>query len=137
MKKHIVGISLALAIVVCLCIPYWVDDLACAKYHREIEKVVSCVDEVKVIDVLSGCGNPANGNHTSKIVVVLIETQMTLADLTDEFRDSYRIMPFDELLEGTKSFDRFSKHISENGNENYVLVYAESAPFYYLDLRGH
>ena len=137
MKKPIVGILLTLIIVICLWVPYWVDDLACAKYHKEIEDVVSSVDELEVIDMLSGCGNPANGNHTSKIVVVLVETKMTFADLTNEFPDAFKIMSFNELVRETKTFNRFSKHISGNKNENYVIVYAESAPFYYLDLRGH
>ena len=137
MKKPIVGILLTLIIVICLWVPYWVDDLACAKYHTKIENVVSSVDELKIIDMLSGCGNPANGNHTSKIVVVLIEIQMTLDELKNKFPDSFRIMPFDELLNETETFDRFSKHVTENSDDNYVIVYSESAPFYYLDLRGH
>ncbi|MBE7044639.1 MAG: hypothetical protein E7397_03850 [Ruminococcaceae bacterium] len=137
MKKIIIGISLAIIFVICLCVPYWVDDFACAKYHREIEDIVSSAEEIKVIDILSGCGNPANGNHTSKIVVVLVETKMSLTDLKNEFPKAFEIMPFDELLQETKTFNKFSKHISGNGNENYVIVYAESAPFYYLDLRGH
>ena len=137
MRKLIVWVLVALAIVICLCVPYWVDDLACAKYHREIENVVSSVDEIKVIDMLSGCGNPANGNHTSKIVAVLVETKMTITDLNDEFSDAFRIMSFNDLLKGTETFNRFSKYITGDGNDNYVIVYSESAPFYYLDLRGH
>lgn len=137
MKKVIIGILIASLVVISFGVPYWVDDFACAKYHNKIEAVVSSVDGVKVIDMLSGCGNPANGNHTSKIVVALVETEMTVADLTDEFSNAYRIMPFNELLKETETFDRFSKHITGNGKNNYVIVYSESAPFYYLDLRGH
>lgn len=137
MKKLIIGISVVLAIAICLCVPYWVDDLACAKYHKKIENVVSGVDEVKVVDMLSGCGNPANGNHTSKIAVVLVETKLTITDLTDKFSDAFRIMPFEDLLTGTETFNRFSRHINGSGNDNYVIVYSESAPFYYFDLRGH
>ena len=137
MKKIIIGILIALLAFISVCVPYWVDDLACAKYHTKIENVVLSVDELKVIDMLSGCGNPANGDHTSKIVVVLIETQMTLDELKNKFPDSFRIMPFDELLNETETFDRFSKHVTENSDDNYVIVYSESAPFYYLDLRGH
>ena len=70
-------------------------------------------------------------------MVVLIETQMTLDELKNKFPDSFRIMPFDELLNETETFDRFSKHVTENSDDNYVIVYSESAPFYYLDLRGH
>ena len=137
MKKIIIGMLIALFAFISVCVPYWVDDLACAKYHTKIENVVSSVDELKIIDMLSGCGNPANGNHTSKIVVVLIETQMTLDELKNKFPDSFRIMPFDKLLNETETFDRFSKHVTENSDDNYVIVYSESAPFYYLDLRGH
>ncbi len=137
MKKVIIGILIASFVIMCLCIPYWVDDFACAKYHKKIENVVSSVDGIKVIDMLSGCGNPANGNHTSKIVVALVETEMTDAELRDEFSNAFRIMPFNELLKGTETFNRFSTQITENEKNSYVIVYSESAPFYYLDLRGH
>ena len=74
------GISLSLMVVICLCVPYRFDDFACAKY----------------------------------------ETNMTLQALTNEFPEVFRIMPYDELLQETKPFHRFSKHISENKNEKNI-----------------
>ena len=40
MKKLIVWGSVALVIVICFCMPYWVDDFACEQYRIEIEKVI-------------------------------------------------------------------------------------------------
>ncbi len=36
-----------------------------------------------------------------------------------------------------KQAEQFSKYVIDNSKKYYVLVYAKSAPFYYLDLRGH
>lgn len=137
MKKLLIGISLALAIVICLCMPYWVDDFACAKYHTEIEDLVSSVDGIKVTDSFSYCGNLHNGNHTSKIVVVLVETELTITELTEKFSDAVEIAPFSDLSKWDEAFKRFSEQVAENENNNYVITYSQSAPFYYLDFRGH
>ena len=137
MKKLNVWSSVALAIFICLCMPYWVDDFACEQYKIQVEKVITEVDDICMIDTLNGCGNVANGNHTYLIVTALIESEYEKEIVKDKFPDAYEVLQFEELHFETKTSRRFSKYIIDNSNKYYVLVYAKSAPFYYLDLRGH
>lgn len=137
MKKLIAWGPVALAIVICLCMPYWVDDFACERYKIEVEKVIAEVDDISMIDTLNGCGNVANGNHTYLIVTALIESEYKKEIVKDKFPDAYEVLHFEELHFETKTSRQFSKHVIDNSKNYYVLVYAKSAPFYYLDLRGH
>ena len=137
MKKVIVGILVVSLVVICLCMPYWVDDFACEQYKIEVEKVITEVDDISMIDTLNGCGNVANGNHTYLIVTALIESEYEKEVVKDKFPDAYEVLHFEELHFETKTSKQFSKYVIDNSKKYYVLVYAKSAPFYYLDLRGH
>ena len=137
MKKVIVGILVVSLVVICLCMPYWVDDFACEQYKIEVEKVITEVDDISMIDTLNGCGNVANGNHTYLIVTALIESEYEKEIVKDKFPDAYEVLHFEELHFETKTSMQFSKYVIDNSKKYYVLVYAKSAPFYYLDLRGH
>ena len=137
MKKVIFGILVVSLVVICLCMPYWVDDFACEQYKIEVEKVITEVDDIGMIDTLNGCGNVANGNHTYLIVTALIESEYEKEIVKDKFPDAYEVLHFEELHFETKTSRQFSKYVIDNSKKYYVLVYAKSAPFYYLDLRGH
>ena len=137
LKKIIIWGLIALVIIICLCIPYWVDDFACEQYKIEVEKVIAEVDDISMIDTLNGCGNVANGDHTYLIVTALIETEYQKEIVKDKFPDAHEVLPFEELHFETKTNRQFSKYVTDNSKKYYVLVYAKSAPFYNLDLRGH
>ena len=51
--------------------------------------------------------------------------------------NEYEVLHIEELHFETKTSRQFSKYVIDNSKKYYVLVYAKSAPFYYLDLRGH
>lgn len=137
MKKVIVRILVVSLVVICLCMPYWVDDFACEQYKIEVKKVITEVDDIGMIDTLNGCGNVANGNHTCLIVTALIESEYEKEIVKDKFPDAYEVLQFEELHFETQTSRQFSKYVIDNSKKYYVLVYAKSAPFYYLDLRGH
>ena len=103
----------------------------------EVEKVITEVDDISMIDTLNGCGNVANGNHTYLTVTALIESEYEKEVVKDKFPDAYEVLHFEELHFETKTSRQFSKYVIDNSKKYYVLVYAKSAPFYYLDLRGH
>lgn len=126
-------------VLVCFLIymPYFVDDIACDGYRSEIENAVSGVSGIEVLDMLNGCGNVANGDHTDLIVGVLIKTDLTIEELKSKFSDAYRVISFDKLSVNTKLYQQFSKHTIDDTEQYFVLVYAKSAPFWFIDFRGH
>ena len=140
MKKILTVIAIVLsvlAVIMCLFLPQIVDDLACERYKLEIENVISEVNDVRLIDMLNGCGNVANGNHTYLIVTALIETEYQKEDVKDKFPKAYDIMLYEELSPQTKTSRQFAKNVTDDSKNYYVLIYAKSAPFYYMDFRGH
>ena len=137
MKKIAIGILIVLAPVVVLCVPYWVDDFSCNNYKKDIENTIKNVGEIQVLDMLNGCGNVANGNHTHLIVTALVETELTKDSIKNKFPDAYNVVSFEELHFETKTKKQFSKYVTGDTKNYYVLAYVKSAPFYYIDLRGH
>jgi Na+-translocating ferredoxin:NAD+ oxidoreductase RnfE subunit len=71
--------------------------------------------------------------------VLIIATFVTIVRLLLDklLPDAYEVLHFEELHFETKTSRQFSKYVIDNSKKYYVLVYAKSAPFYYLDLRGH
>ncbi len=137
MKKVIIWLLVLSLVVICQCVPYWVDDFACEQYKTEIEKAIAEVEGISMIDTLIECGNVANGNHTYLIVNALIKTEDQEEIVNDKFPDAYEVLPFEKLRFETEMIEQFSKYVVDNSKNYYVVVYAKSAPFYYLDFRGH
>lgn len=137
MKKIGIGISIVLAIVIVLGLPYWINDIACISYKKDIESTITNISDVKVLDMLNGCGNIANGNHTHLIVTALVESDLPEESVKNKFPDAHDVIPYELLYYETKTSEQFKKHITDDTKNYYVLVYAKSAPFYYIDFRGH
>ena len=140
MKKVLIVFSIVLAVVLVFCLlflPYLIDDMACDKYKKEIDAKITGVDEINFLDSMNKCGNVANGNHTYLVVNALIETELTIESVKYKFPDAYRVMPFEELYSESKEAKQFSKRVMNNGKNYFVLIYAKSAPFYFIDFRGH
>ncbi len=136
-KKTIVTVLIALGAIIVLRLPYFVDDLACDNYKKSIESSIAGVTEIEVLDILNGCGNVANGDHTFLIVNVLIKTDLTKEDIKSKCADAYDVVSFNDLYSESKTSKHFSPYITDDVENYYVVVYAKSAPFYWFDLRGH
>ena len=136
-KKTIVTVLIVLGAIIMLRLPYFVDDLACDNYKKSIESSMASVTEIEVLDVLNGCGNIANGDHTFLIVNVLIKTNLAKEAVENKFSDAYDIVNFNDLYSESKTGKRFSSYVTDDTENYYVVVYAKSAPLYWFDLRGH
>lgn len=136
MKKIITIISIVLFVVIVLCLPYWINNIACNNYRNNIEVMISDVSEIEVLDIVNDCTNVANGKHTYLRVSVLINTDLTKGELKAKLNEVYDVIPYEELYE-LKLKNEFSEHIIDKTAGYFVLEYAKSAPLWYLDLRGH
>ena len=141
MKKIIIGIIIASLVVISVCVPCWVDDLALSGYEEKIEKSIAEVPEIKVLQVVSGCGNSSGtGDHTELYVAVLVETNLYeddiknkitgITDVHDVRANGYKTLVMDMI---DLNFDEKSY----NGRGNcYILEFSERAPCSSFDMRG-
>ena len=143
-KVLIIGASCILTIAFILavfCISYWVDDYALSVYREEVEKSLSEVPEVTVLEVVSGCGNSSGtGDHTELCVAVLIETALDKDDIRGKVADITDIYDVYENGYKTLVMDRIDLRFKEenyNGSVNcYILEFLKRAPCSSLDFRG-
>ena len=137
MKKKIVCAFVAVSIFFVLGMPYWLNDIACGKYKKEIECVVQSVEGVDIIAMFNECGNEWNGDHTSMIVKVLGKGKFSEKELCEKFSDADILYAYGEFGYDDEIPEEFCEYIIGVSNEYFLLRYRRSAPFSWLDLRGH
>ena len=147
MKKSTILIPVIAVLSVWLLIglifsPYIINDIACANYENKVNNIVSNEENVKLLEIVSGCGNSSGtGNHTDLYVAVLIETSLSKEKVKEAFNNVRGINLIKTYNEQTLAMSiinlQFSKTEFINDKNYYILEFVKKAPLSDFDLRGH
>jgi len=142
-KKILINVAVVVAVVIAvlLIIPYPINNVACNNFRAEVEEAVSTAPKTEVVEIISGCVNAGGaGNEARLWVGVLIETDLSIFDMREEFKNVWGIHNFKDIGGATRTMKDMKKSFSEfeeNKSKSYYIVeFVKDAPFSKFDLRG-
>jgi len=139
MKKVIKIIAILVILVVAMCLPYWVNDVACCRYKKDVEKRIAQVPDIRPIEIIHGCGNTTGtGDNTRLWVGVLVKSNSAELVLNGDFDDVQNVQEYNDnntILMINKNL-KFTCSIDNNEKNYFIVEFVKEAPFSWLDLRG-
>ncbi len=138
-KKIIIGCLIIFFIIIILCLPYWINDVACLIYKNEIKNNLAEISELNVIEILNACGNSSGtGNHTDLYVAVLAETNLTEADIKNKISDVDLIYDTEKNTYSTLAMRTMNLSFKlKSKQKSYILEFHKPSPCSDFDFRGH
>ncbi len=141
-KKLIISVLSVLVVGMLLCLPYWINDVACSVYREEIVDGIEDVSGINILQVVNACGNSSGkGNHTDLYVAILVETSLTETDIKNEIVNISSVHDVEKNGHSTLVMEIMNLNFNEetfNSNQNcYILEFSKESPCSIFDMRGH
>ena len=135
-KRIITSCLIIFFIIIIICLPYWINDIACLIYKNQIKNKLAEISELNVIEILNACGNSSGtGNHTDLYVAVLVETSLSETDIKNSISEVCYVHEAEKNSLAMRIMNLSFK--LKSNRKSYILEFKKLSPCSFFDFRGH